>query len=52
MADHDAWRWWDHSGGGEGHWRDPHFGWKLDAHLTADTICVLMAHFLILGDPF
>jgi hypothetical protein len=51
MADHNAWTWRDHSGGGEGHWRNSHFRWKLDAYHTADTICVLMA-FLILGDPF
>ena len=48
MADRNAWR--DHDGGGEGHWRHPHLRWELDAHNTTDTICVLMAYFLILGN--
>ena len=48
MADRNAWR--DHDGGGEGHWRHPHLRWELDAHNTTDTIRVLMACFLILGN--
>ena len=47
MADRN---WWDHDGARQGRWRYSRFHWKLDAHHTTDTICILMAYFLILED--